>query len=233
MTQAQALLRLQDIELAIRQKRKRLQEIESILNDNAAVIAAKQNVEKVEAELKPLRTRLRDLELEVKANETKQKSTEDKLYSGTVKNPKELTDLQREIEALKNWRTELENRMLELMMEIEDVEASLDAAQATLQQMQETEASKHQALIDEKQALEQAIAESMEQYRAAQASIDEDALKIYKEMRPQKGYRPVAALDGQNCGVCGVAQTTATLQAVRHGNQLVYCSNCGRILATK
>ncbi len=233
MTQAQALLQLQNIELAIRQKRKRLQEIDDILNDNAAVTAARQQVKKVEAELKPLRARLLDLELEVQTNETKQKSTEEKLYSGTVKNPKELTDLQREIEALKNWREELENRMLELMMEIEDVEATLTAAQANLKQVQEAAASKHQSLLDEKAELEQALAQAMEQYRAAQATIDEDVLKIYKDMRPQKGYRPVAVLDGPNCGVCGVAQTTATLQAVRHGNQLVYCSNCGRILATK
>ena len=122
MNQGKALYELQQIDLTLIQHNKRLQAIAAQLADNAAVQTAQAAIDDAEAALKPLRTKLRDIELQVQSTRTKRETTEKRLYSGSVTNPKELNDMQNEIASLKKWLSELEDRTLEAMVEVEDAE---------------------------------------------------------------------------------------------------------------
>jgi predicted nucleic acid-binding Zn-ribbon protein len=51
-----------------------------------------------------------------------------------------------------------------------------------------------------------------------------------RNFRPRRGGRAVAKLDGDECCACLVAASPFTLEAARFGDDLVYCSNCGRLL---
>src|SRR5688572_14994668 len=100
MIQAEALWHLQEIELNLLRHQKRLNEIATILGDDQAVLAAQTLLADAQKALVPLRTKARNFELEIQSNGQKAQQTEQQLYSGKVKNTKEMQDMQSEIAAL-------------------------------------------------------------------------------------------------------------------------------------
>lgn len=230
--QAEALYRLQEIDLNILRSSKRLQAIAAELEDDREVAQARQQVEQAQAALAPLRTRQRNLELEIQTNNGKSKASEDRLYSGAVKNPKELQDLQGEIAALKKRNAELEDQLLEVMMAVEGAEDALAAAEAELQAATTRWQDAHRSLLDEQQALETEVTALNARREAACQPISPANLKTYQAMRPRKAHQPVSALSGSSCSVCGVEQNRAVVMAVQRGDALINCDNCGRILVS-
>jgi uncharacterized protein len=230
MYQAQALFQLQEIDLNILRRQKRLSEIAAILADDQQVAAAQAQVTAAQQALTPLRTRARNLELEIQSSGQKAQSTEDQLYSGSVKNTKEMRDMQQEITALRKRRGELEETLLDTMVSIEDGEAALKDAETELARVLETQRDAHGHLIDEQVELQAQVAKLREQRELALKTVEPDNLTRYKTLRQKKGSQPLALLQGSNCGVCGVQQTMAIEREVRQGQSLVMCQNCGRIL---
>jgi uncharacterized protein len=232
MTQAEALFQLQEIELGITRRQKRLHEIAAALENSEVVKTAQIHLEKAEKTLRPRRAKMRDLELEIQSNVEKAKTTEARLYSGTVKNTKELQDMEHEIEALKNWHGELENRLLEAMVEVEEAEAELTAVQKVLQSVTATWEHSHQDLLLEKAQLEQQVVDLKQQHKSALTQVTADNLKTYNSLKPRKNNQPVAPMNERTCTVCGIEQTSALAQEVRRGAVLVYCQGCERILVS-
>ena len=231
MSIATQLYRLQVIDLSIAQKRKRIQEIDALLSNDERLIAAQKSLDAADKTLKPWQTRARDLDLEIKSIAQKIKLTDDNLYSGKVKNPKEMTEMQEEIASLRRHQNQLEDELLEAMMKSDDGQAEVAAAQQTLADTQSEQASAHKELHAEKQRLEAELV-GLEAQRAAGASgIDAASLKAYEALRPRKGGRAVALLKGSSCSACAIQQTTMMVQQVQMGKGLIYCASCGRILA--
>lgn len=230
MSLAKELYQLQEIDLKILRNQKRLKEIAHAMADNEVVQSAQHAVESAENTLKPLRAKNKDLELEIQSNTTKSKATEQRLYSGNVKNPKELQEMQQEIASLKNRNEELEEQLLEVMMSIEDAESNLTEKQATLQNITQEWESQHTDLIQEKEQLETENTTLSAERDTFAETIAPDGLKTYDTLRTKKANKPVSRMDGRSCTICGIEQNTATQQEVRRGHMLIYCSNCGRIL---
>ncbi len=229
MSQAESLYSLQEIELRILRNQKRLGEIALALKDNKAIVEAQQQVDIARNILIPLQAKMRDCELEIHSNVEKTKSGEQRLYSGTVNNPKELQDIQQEIASLKKWHVELEDRLLEVMVNVEEAQEALDAAQTNLKTITSDWENDHKDLLNEQEQLATAIAELNLEHGEAIKVVEQKNLKIYKSMKPQKANQPIATLIRRTCGVCGIEQTMATEQEVRRGQELVTCPNCGRI----
>ncbi len=230
MLQTPDLYQLQQIDLSIIQNQKRLKEIEAILADNSTVAQAQAGVEKVKQQLVPLRTKLRNLELDIQTNAEKFTASEQRLYSGNVKNPKELQEIQQEITSLKNRNNDLEDSMLELMMSIEETENTLDSAENTLEDATNAFAEQNSELMNEKSALESDNASLLEKREEKKANIDDDMVDLYNSLRRKKANKPIAPLQGRSCGVCGIEQTMAIEQEVRRNQDVIYCVNCERIL---
>lgn len=233
MAQAQALYALQEIDLKMIAHHKRLDALAQQLQDNHLVAEAQAQLDAAQAHLKPLRTRQKDLDLEIQTTRQKAKSSEDRLYSGNVKNPKEMQDLQQEIESLKHRNAELEDHMLELMLEIEAADETLQATQGNLADVTAQWEGEHSDLLTEKSTLETELEQLAAQRQKAVTHISAPNLKIYDTMKKKKANRPVSLMQGSMCTACGVEQTMAIEQAVMHNADLVYCENCGRILVKR
>ncbi len=231
MAQAEALFNLQKIDLEIIRDRKRLKEIASALEDDEVIFQAQKQVDNAQEQLKPLRTEMKSLELEIQSNTDKSKQSEQRLYSGNVKNPKELQDLQNEIAALKNRNEVLEDRLLEQMMIVEEAESTLEERTGTLETVTSEWEQEHQDLLTEKSNLEAAVERLLEQRTTALKNVHDDNLKLYDKMRKQKANKPISVLSGRTCSVCGVEQTMSIEQEVKRGIELINCNNCERILA--
>lgn len=233
MSQALALYRLQEIELGLLRHQKRLNEITQILADNHTVAEAQQEVQAVQQTLTPLQTRARNLELEIQSNADKIRATDQHLYSGRVRNPKEMTDMQQEIQSLKKRGADLEDMLLEVMLKVEDTEAGLAKAQAVLQQVKADWESQNRQLLDEQAKLKTETERLQQQRKQALAEVSPESLDVYNTLKPRKHNQPVAVLEGDSCAACGVEQTMAIISETDRGASLVKCLSCGRILVRK
>ncbi|MFW5771749.1 MAG: zinc ribbon domain-containing protein [Phototrophicaceae bacterium] len=231
MPQAEAIYHLQQIELQMLRHRKRLDEILTELADNAELVAAQGGVDAAREALKPLRSRARSLDDEIQANAQKTKSSEDRLYSGAVKNPKELQDLQHEIASLKERASKLETDMLENMLAVDEAESVLAEAETNLQNARQRAEAEHGDLLREQAEIEAELVQLEADREKAVTNVTPENRQLYDRMKPRKGGRPAAAMVGRTCSACGVEQTMAIESAVKRHDSLVYCENCGRILA--
>lgn len=230
MNQAQALYHLQSFDHRISQIRTRLAAIDQLLGENTRVLAAEQTATSAEEAISPWRTRIKDLELEISSIVAKVNAVEQRLYGGKVSNPKELKDMQDEIDSLKRRRVKLEDDLLEAMISVESGQSSLVDARAELETVR-AEWGADQSNLGAERAELQADLEALRAERGhLTAEIEPENLELYKRLFRSKNGQPVTRLLDTNCGACGVSQTTSAVQHIRQARELVFCSNCGRIL---
>ncbi|NWF69842.1 MAG: hypothetical protein HXY40_12225 [Chloroflexi bacterium] len=230
MSQAEALYRLQMIDVALLQAQQRLKTIDAALSDDHQVAAARQAVAKAQQKLQPLRAQAHNLELEVQSNLSKTGVTEEQLYSGRVRNPKELQDMQQEIAALKKRKGELEDHLLAVMMEVEEAENHLAACEAQLKSAQSQQSGAEEQLLQEQAGVQEQVKTLQSQRSAALTHVTPESLKLYTALRPKKANQPVAVMKGNSCQTCGVEQEMAVAQQARQGQKLTFCTSCERIL---
>lgn len=230
MSRASQLLRLQQTDIELDTCRARLMAIEATLGDAPAVRAAQHTREAAEAQFTAARLALKNIELDVQTLNEKIADADKRLYGGRITNPKELNDLQKDIESLKRQRGGLEEQQLEALIAAEAAETQLHAGQTAVHKA-EAEAAKTQGDLLEERATLTARVETLEAEREAmQAPIPADDRELYEKLRPVKRGRAVSRLDDGNCSACGVAPSSSRSQDARQGNALILCGNCGRIL---
>lgn len=230
MNQPEALYQLQQVDLQIVRQQKRLDEIAAQLGDRQPIDQAQAVVTRASQQLVPLRSQTRDLDLELKTVEQKSQQTEQQLYSGSVKIPKAMQEMQQELDALKRRSGELEERLLDAMMTSEDAQAALEQAEAALIQTTQQWETAHAGLLQEQAEIQQAMQQLQQNRQEALKPVQPDSLKQYNALKPRKANQPVSVLKDMSCSVCGIEQTVNVVQAVRRGDQLIPCTNCGRIL---
>jgi uncharacterized protein len=231
MTQPESLYRLQEIELSILQAQKRLGEIAAALSDNQMIAAAQAQVSAAQEKLTPLQTRSRNLELEIQSNADKIRQTDETLYSGRVRSPKELQDMQQEIVSLKSRNHDLEDTLLEIMLSVESTETELAESQANLEKVRQDWEADHQHLLEEQDRLKAELASSRQKREQVLPHLTEETMKVYNALKPRKNNQPVALLINESCSFCRVEQEMTVIAEARKGQKLTTCSSCGRILA--
>ena len=113
MSAALGIYRLQLVDSRMDEIHARLEEICRILENDEELRQAKEQVAESEANHKLSLHKLKQAETETEKQKVKIEQTEASLYSGNVKNPKELQDLQNESASLKRHLETLEERQLE------------------------------------------------------------------------------------------------------------------------
>lgn len=172
------------------------------------------------------------LDDEVESLNVKRKGYDERLYSGTVTNPRELQDLQDEIAALGRRISELEDRELVIMEAVEPVEARLAELTTTREQ-------RRAVLDDAELRLTAAEAELVVAIEAEQATRSEvaagvpaDLLAEYASLRGGRGGIGVARLVGSQCGGCHLTLSAVEVAQLRKASagSVAHCEECGRIL---
>jgi predicted nucleic acid-binding Zn-ribbon protein len=174
---------------------------------------------------------LKDSELKSAAVETKRKNYQQKLYQGTVTNPKELANIEKEIEALGRQQSDLDGRILELMDQAEQAQAALTVAEEQARQADGRRAEALSSFRSRHEALDLELAAFARQRREAEAAVeDKAALKRYEGIRAKPGGIGIARIEGSACGGCHMTLSSTSIKAVKEGAQVQTCENCGRLL---
>ena len=229
MSQLHQLLRLQKIDSEIRDKKRRLREVLGKKKADQELQEARRRKEQTSATLGKARSRQTDLELELGQVNANARQSEERLYSGKVKNPKELEDLQQSIGALGRRRDMLEEQILEAMMAVEEAEKKDEAAGERMQQLEEEWAELSERLEREQDELARRLNELLDLRKQQMERIERPLLKKYEVTAARHDGVGVAELKNSMCQVCG-ERTSASKERSARSGELVHCGSCDRIL---
>ena len=230
MSDVAALYRLQELELDILERAKRIKAINAQLEDDEALREAEAKNEEAQAALEAAAARVRDLELEIASAADKRQSAEARLYSGEVTNPKELQDMQMEVDALARRRSVLDDELLKISSARDEIGSEADDAGERCSQARAERELECRDLLEEKQTLTETISQLLARRKSSVAAIPQQAFQTYNSLRAAKSNRPVAALRDNACAICGIEQNHIVINAIKRGDGLVHCQNCHRIL---
>lgn len=230
MSAALGLYRLQQVDGQIDQIQARQKWIQDKLQNDVSLRTASQACAAAEAKFKEASQRLKQSEADVEKQTTKIEQTEASLYGGSVRNPKELQDLQKEIVSLKKYLEVLEDRELEAMLTAETAQQEFQTAKSELEQTQIKVNAQNHDLTLESDSLIKDIERLQIERKAVIGDLASSAVEMYGQLRKQRRGLAVTTITDSTCAACGTTLTPAQQQNARSTSQLFSCPSCGRIL---
>jgi predicted nucleic acid-binding Zn-ribbon protein len=224
------LFQLQTIDSELDKNQSRIQEITQMISRNEEVELANQAYLQSESDLKTKRAEFSQIDYDIQQKKIKKSQSESLLYGGTIKNPKELQDLQQEISFLNKSISEQDDILLDKLISLEQAEELLKQKKNTLNSaVSQFETSKSR-LTAEKNNLENTIKSLNVKRQSLILQINQESLYMYDRLRKSKKGYAVASLQDNSCSACGSSLTASQCQQSRSANQLFFCSSCGRII---
>lgn len=228
--QLKALFELQSVDLQLAKAQKARASLDDGSAQRRIVEDARKAVQESDRLLHEATAEMHDKDLNLKAVESKQKAFKDKLYGGTVTNPKELDSMEKEIEMLGRQKGKLEERILELYDIVEERKSALAAAQAVLKQHEDELARILEKRAREEESLTAQIQELTAIRQTKVSAVDPILLKRYEALSPRSAGVVVSKVVDGNCSACHTQVMGGIMRELRAGTDIQTCENCGRML---
>lgn len=225
---AQNLLKLQTLDLEIRNLKLRMTMIPKEADKIKAQVAA------VEAKVKAARELRQNHERELKQNEADASGLADKIrkleqQSSLVKKNTEYQAMMDSIAMLKKAIGDHETRVLELMDLIEEdagkVRAAEDAAKVESAGLRE----EYEELRTLYREVQLRIRELEKQRPELRNGVDSEVLPRYEQILGKNSGTPLVAIEEDKCGQCHLRLTPQTLNNAKSG-AIAFCDNCMHII---
>lgn len=221
-----------------------LQRLETTIADAKAAIAqhpqklaaldarleeAKLAVESVKEHLRANHDRRRELEKDVALYQGRLTKFKDQLMA--VKTNREYQAMQHEIATAQSDLGSVEEKVLERMLEADDLTAASKGAETTLAaQSREIELEK-KALSQELASTETALKESTDARATLVKALEPRLVALFEQVaKARKGVAVCSATRDGLCSVCHVRLRPSVFQQIRHNDSIVQCESCQRVL---
>jgi len=228
MSVAKQLYQLQEVDLELESNERALKQKTSQLGESPEVVKAQAELSSQRQLLEEMKRQQLSAEWEIDDFTSKISTLEQKLYEGKIKNPKELTNLQHEVDTLKTRRNQSEDKTLEIMSQVELTESHIAVMSNNLKSLEAEWHSQQQHLSTNIEQLKTMLSDLEQKRQLILAEIDSQVVNLYQELKGRKGTA-VAKVDQGMCRGCQISLSTSELQQARSGS-LARCSSCGRIL---
>jgi predicted nucleic acid-binding Zn-ribbon protein len=224
------LIELQRLDTEIHSKRRRLAEIEALMNDNQELRKAKAVVERTDVQFRDLEAEQKSGEWDVQQTGDRIAQVEQRLMGNQVTNPREFEMLQREIGNLRKRQNDLEEIALAAMEKVERARPIVETRRNSAATLEDQWNTAQSDLVKERKELEEALP-VLEQARGdVDAAVPAALRQTYNRIASKRGGVGVSKLNGSSCSECRVSLPSQHVQRARAGHELVTCNNCGRIL---
>ena len=229
LPELQRLIELQDIESraavaakAIAEGPGRIAALDALLQSaTAALAAAKQS-------LADNQTHRRAIDKDLISAQQRQEKYKEQLMS--VKTNDEYRAMQHQIEAVGVEVGQHEERVLVSMLEVDDINAAIKKAEATLKAAQAKVTAERGAIENEVKSHQAALAElNATRAKVIGALDNKGVIDTFQRIAKVRGSA-VARAEGERCTVCQVRLRPAVFAEVRKNDQIVQCDSCQRIL---
>jgi hypothetical protein len=192
------------------------------LEQAGAVLAAEQKT------MEDLKRARREDEGEVADVAAKINEANRQLYGGRINNPKELSNLQSDVNMLSNQKDGLETKTLGVMDKLEESEKNVTRLTADFQKLEAAWNAEQEQLGKDIELLKTTLAALLESRKEEASKIDPATLSLYDRIRKMK-KQAVAKVERGICQACRLSLSASALQKARGGHP-VQCGTCGRIL---
>lgn len=223
------LFALQKLDTSLFALRAKLQETQLALQEPAELVTTRAEAQSLEEGLAATTTIVKDKELEIGTLQEKLNRSTERLYSGQVKNPKELEDLEAEVKSLGK---RVEGLELELMESVEKQESLKSDFTTTTELLTEIEAAwktQSQDLRISQGEIATEMKGILEKRKPKVEKIAPNILNNYMKLLKSKSGLGIVRLKGNNCEGCKIGMDGGTVRQVNSGN-LLSCPSCGRYL---
>lgn len=223
------LIRLQQLETAADEARRKIAEHPARIQAlDGRLAAARDVVAGVKTKLTAAGEKRRAEEKDVASVQTRLAKYKDQLLE--VKTNREYTAMLHEIETAQNDIRAREDRILEIMMETDELNASIKKSEADLKSA-EKEISAERAVLDaEAAALQAEVDRTTAEREKVVAGLDRQVLNIFETTaKGRKGVAVAEAKDGL-CTICHVRLRPQVFNEVRKNESIIHCDSCRRIL---
>lgn len=229
MSTVYKLQKLQHLDQEIQENKTKLGKILRAKQEPQPLVQRREIVASLQQTIHALKGQLKDEELELGTVSNKLSQSQQKLYSGEVKNPKALQDLELESESLTRRRSALEDQMLETMTELETSEASLNLESDALKAEQAAWEQLLAQLEQDQSQVATRLNDLLGRRQDQAAGVDEATLRDYDNLLKSKNGLAVAEVINGICQGCRVTMNSAVMRALKT-QEFVKCPTCYRIL---
>jgi predicted nucleic acid-binding Zn-ribbon protein len=155
-----------------------------------------------------------------------------RLDSGQVGSPRELENLQSEIQSLHKRQSDLEDAELEIMEQREAIELRIKALRSEQEQVGSSLTLGEQQRDATWSEIDAETEKSTAQRAELVATLPEDLVALYEKLRASSGGVGAAALHRGRCEGCHLQLNTTDLLHLRDApeDDIVRCEECRRIL---
>lgn len=231
----EALLEVQDLDLALDQIRHRIANLAERAELQAA--AGRQGElrsrrEETAAEASEAASRQEQLEAELAATEERAATVRRRLYGGEVSASRELQAMATDLEGLRARASALEERVLEAMEVREALDARAGAIGAELETVSATAADLEGRARAAESALEAELGDLSRSRGQAAARVPADLLASYEAIRARRDGVGAARLVQGRCDGCHLTLSAMELERIKRlpDDEVPTCEQCGRIL---
>ena len=184
-----------------------------------------------ETEKSDIQHELSKSEIDVEQVISRIEKDEKRLASGGG-TPKELEQIQHELETLARRRSELEDIELEIMVRIEEVSSRVQAIKEKISVLESDSLKLQSDLSLEKNQLDSAKQQSLAARDVLAPQINNELIALYEKIRSASDGVGAAQLLGESCGGCHLKLNAAEIERVKSlpDDELVRCEECRRIL---
>ncbi|MFH1837280.1 MAG: C4-type zinc ribbon domain-containing protein [Candidatus Omnitrophota bacterium] len=171
-----------------------------------------------------------------KENDLREKEEKIEKHRGDlnlIKNNKEYSALQQEIDSLKADASVLEEEIIFLLDEIEELKRNKEKEKAILDdKVAETEKEKNEIKREEADIIKRTEILGSERKEKI-LSVDKELLDAYERILANRGRTALALISGESCGACKMSLRPQVINDVKLVKKIVFCESCGRILCAK
>jgi len=223
------LLILQDRDRKIRRVRGELAHIEperQALKSKSA--GAEAGLDRAKTRVKEIESQRKELELEVESK--KQLIIKYANQQFQTRKNEEYRALAHEIEMCKEQIVKIEDREIELMEQGEAAQKEVIRASQGASETRKLAEDQLGQLATREQNLKKELAELEANREELAAAVDDSARSRYERLVKNKGENVVVGVQHGVCGGCHMKLPPQLLVSCQAQQELVTCSNCGRIL---
>jgi predicted nucleic acid-binding Zn-ribbon protein len=211
-----------DIELEYSDIPKRRNEIEEEL------LVIRKKVETAENRLKENELERSTSDLDLKKAQELRVRKESQLQ--TIKSDKEYQATTAEIANLDKRNSRLEERLIELMEQIETDQKTVEDQKAKLTEKEEFYKDELAALDKVEKNLSPRMKEAEAAVESIQSTIPPELASKFKVIFNGKNGMAIASANEGFCSVCNIRLTPRIMQLAKRGQDLVHCEGCSRYL---
>lgn len=195
----------------------------------AQIKAATELFDSASSESNSLSGELADLELKQKSIDEKIAKFNKELFGGSVVNPREVENIQKEIDMLKRQRTDMDSRILELWELVPPAKEKADTMKTQIDKLKADLAAHQKKVMAAKGQLEEAFKQKNLERAPAVQKVEPNLLTKYEAVRKKYGIGMAQITKQGSCGNCGLSLATKVVEFTKEG-RLQSCEQCFRIL---